>query len=183
MEPIKEKSLEIFPTWLGSLADDIRYYLSLIEDLSLNQDFKERLISGVNYIFKSMDLIPDGIDDIGYLDDCFVIRIVAYNIVEEKKDSLTEEKYSNLKKLHQECQIIQEFLGENLWKRLSNYVAGLKDFSVRGRTPEEVLTDQNNYNQFESEVNAFINSYNKPSFERSEKTLIKFTAFMDAKLP
>ncbi len=31
--------------------------------------------AGLNYIFKSLDLIPDGIDDIGFCDDAFVIRV------------------------------------------------------------------------------------------------------------
>src|SRR5438045_3179256 len=35
------------------------------------------LVAGLNYIFKSLDLIPDGIDDLGYMDDAFVLRLAA----------------------------------------------------------------------------------------------------------
>ena len=40
------------------------------------------LVSGLNYIFKSLDLIPDGIDDLGFLDDAFVLRVACAFAVE-----------------------------------------------------------------------------------------------------
>jgi dTDP-4-dehydrorhamnose reductase len=42
-----------------------------------NDEVKRYVTSGLNYIFKSLDLIPDGIDDLGFCDDAFVIRVAA----------------------------------------------------------------------------------------------------------
>jgi uncharacterized membrane protein YkvA (DUF1232 family) len=42
---------------------------------------RRALASGLNYVFKSVDLIPDGIDDIGYLDDAFVLRVACAQVL------------------------------------------------------------------------------------------------------
>src|SRR5262245_20598487 len=68
--------LEIFPEWLRTLGEDAGALGGVVARQS-NEEAMRYVTSGLNYIFKSLDLIPDGIDDLGFCDDAFVIRVAA----------------------------------------------------------------------------------------------------------
>src|ERR1041384_802808 len=74
---LETRCLDTFPEWLRPLGADA---LDLSKILASNEapDAARRLVAGgLNYLFKSLDLIPDGIEDLGYLDDAFVFRVAA----------------------------------------------------------------------------------------------------------
>ena len=183
MQEELQKYVDIFPKWLSSLPDDVTYIASIIEDKEIDYELRKELATGINYLFKSMDLIPDGIDDIGYMDDCFIIRIVAFNAYNKFNDKISEDKLEALKKLHDEADYIKEFLGEELWNRLLDYVVNMKEHVVRGRSAEDILKDETHFRQFQAEVKSFIASYNVPQLPSGDKFLVKLKAFLDAKLP
>jgi hypothetical protein len=135
-------------------------------------------VAGLNYIFKSLDLIPDGIDDIGYLDDAFVLRVAC---------SLAAAAHPELKQgavLHlcDDARTVRDFLGED-YARLESYVRGLRKGAARGRTVEDIVSDGGTRTQFLQEVRAWSGGYQVPSFLRDQKTLVKLKAYLNAKLP
>jgi uncharacterized membrane protein YkvA (DUF1232 family) len=68
--------LDVFPDWLRTLGEDAGA-LGNVVDAHKHEEVSRFVTSGLNYIFKSLDLIPDGIDDLGFCDDAFVIRVAA----------------------------------------------------------------------------------------------------------
>src|SRR6476469_4836450 len=68
--------LEIFPAFLRSLADDARA-LGAIVASDAPEETRRYAAAALNYVLKSLDLIPDGIDDLGFLDDACVLRVAA----------------------------------------------------------------------------------------------------------
>ena len=68
--------LDMFPSWLRTLGEDAGARGTVVQ-ADGNDEVKRYVTSGLNYIFKSLDLIPDGIDDLGFCDDAFVIRVAA----------------------------------------------------------------------------------------------------------
>ena len=69
-DAIDPKYLEVFPAWLRSLGEDAAALGTIVESTG-SEAVRRNVTVGLNYIFKSLDLIPDGIDDLGYLDDAF----------------------------------------------------------------------------------------------------------------
>jgi uncharacterized membrane protein YkvA (DUF1232 family) len=172
------KYLDTFPTWLRSLGQDAEKLASLLNDDALPQGAREAVAGGLNYLFKSLDLIPDGIDDIGYLDDAFVMRVAA-DLASREDGGGAGEKLGDLAG---DCEVIREFLAED-YARLESYVRGLKRGAARGRSVADILSDAEIRNELVSDVQGFAQSYAAPSFSREEKNLIKLKAFFDAKLP
>jgi uncharacterized membrane protein YkvA (DUF1232 family) len=178
--------LELFPQWLRSLGEDA----SLVgEALGLpaadgaagefvTDDASRALISGLNYIFKSLDLIPDGIDDLGFLDDAFVLR-VACAIAAGLRPG---EKKPVVQRLADDARAVHEFLGDD-YARLETYVRGLRKGAARGRTVEDIVGDESIRKEFAGEVREWSAAYQVPSFTRDPKTLVKLKAFLNAKLP
>jgi hypothetical protein len=136
------------------------------------------LIAGLNYIFKSLDLIPDGIDDLGYLDDAFVLR-VGCALAGAARPEL---KQGVVQRLGDDAHAVREFLAED-YARLELYVRGLRKGAARGRTVEDVVGDEGIRKQFLQEVKAWSGAYQVPTFTRDQKTLVKLKAFLNAKLP
>jgi len=174
--------LDRFPEWLRSLGEDAERLGQIAATAELSEPARRALAGGVNYLFKSLDLVPDGIDDIGYLDDAFVLRVAAEQALREDVSQLGPEPLRMLNALAADAAIVQEFLGGE-YGRLAGYVAGLGKVAARGRTVQNVLHDREVRAAFLSDLRGFAQAYEPPNFAREEKNLIKLRAFFDAKLP
>lgn len=183
MSDLNEKCLDTFPSWLRSLGEDVEAVLAAAESEGLDEDTKQQLIAGVNYLFKSLDLIPDGIDDIGYLDDAFVLRVASSLVVGPAIEPAGDDKVAAVAALAEQTALVKEFLGEENYERLVRYTKDLRQSSARGRPVTEIVENGDIWREFASEVRNFAKSYESPSFTREEKNLIKLRAFFDAKLP
>ena len=155
--------LDVFPAWLRALGEDAGA-LGEVVSADGNEDVRRFVVSGVNYIFKSLDLIPDGIDDIGYLDDADPTA-----------------KTGVLDRLADDARQVEEFLGDD-YPKLVAYVKELRKGAARGRTVDDIMTDASVRSSFVHEVAAWAKEYQVPSFTRDVKTLIKLKAFLSAKL-
>jgi uncharacterized membrane protein YkvA (DUF1232 family) len=172
--------LEMFPTWLGSLGTDAAA-LGAIVSSDAPPAVRRYVVAGLNYLFKSLDLIPDGIDDLGFMDDAFVLRVAASLALAEHPEAASE-KLDVLRRLSDDAHAVKEFLGDD-YARLEGYVKNLRKGAARGRTVEDIMTDEAERNAFTSEVSGWSAAFTAPSFSRDPKTLIKLKAFLSAKLP
>lgn len=168
--------LDVFPAWLKTLGEDAGALGDVVSS-GANDEVRRYVTSGLNYIFKSLDLIPDGIDDLGFCDDAFVIRVAARLACEEDPAA----KDGVLGRLADEAKEVEAFLGPD-YERLVAYVRGLRKGAARGRTVEDIMTDDGARTSFLHEVSAWAKEYQVPSFTRDVKTLIKLKAFLSAKL-
>jgi uncharacterized membrane protein YkvA (DUF1232 family) len=169
--------LEVFPSFLRSLGDDAGA-LGAVVTSDAPEAVRRYAVAGLNYIFKSLDLIPDGIEDLGFLDDAFVLRVAAALAASESPTAANAEP---LARLAADAAPIRAFLGE-VYPRLEAYVQDLRKGAARGRTVDEVLADEPTREAFLQEVAAWAKEYQEPSFTRDLKTLIKLKAFLSAKL-
>lgn len=174
--------LDLFPAWLRALGEDAEQLGAVVGVTALSEPARQVLAGGLNYLFKSLDLIPDGIDDIGYLDDCFVLRVSADLAMREDVSALDTEHLRTVNRLAGDADSIREFLGDD-FPRLESYVTGLRKGAARGRSVQDILHDDGTRSAFESDLKGFARSYEAPSFGREDKNLIKLKAFFEAKLP
>jgi uncharacterized membrane protein YkvA (DUF1232 family) len=179
---VDAKCLDTFPQWLRSLGDDGEGLLELITHQAVPDAARRVLAGGLNYLFKSLDLIPDGIDDIGYLDDAFVLRVAASQAMRENLDKVEAEKLAKVARLSNDVDLLEKFLDKE-FGRLEAYVLGLRKGAARGRSVEDIVSNPTVLAEFASDVRGFARSYAAPSFSREQKNLIKLRAFFDAKLP
>ena len=175
-DAIDERYLEVFPAWLRTLGDDARTLATHV-NANTSEAVRRYATAGLNYIFKSLDLIPDGIDDLGFLDDAFVLRVAAALATVESPVA----KDGALGRLADDARSVKDFLGDD-YARLEDYVRRLRTGAARGRTVDDILGDEATRTQFLGEVTQWANDYKVPSFTREMKTLIKLKAFLSAKL-
>jgi uncharacterized membrane protein YkvA (DUF1232 family) len=174
---LDERYLEAFPSFLRTLGDDAGA-LGTFAGTDAPESARRYVVAGLTYIFKSLDLIPDGIDDLGFLDDAFVLRVAASLAVAETPEVAATEP---LARLVTDANHVKGFLGD-VYPRLEAYVKNLLKGAARGRTVDEVMSDASTRETFLHEVEAWAKGYQVPSFSRDVKTLIKLKAFLNAKL-
>lgn len=178
MSSLDVRCLDAFPVWLKSLAEDARKLSALVEQRDLPEGLRRGSAVALNYLFKSLDLIPDGLEDLGFVDDAFVFRVAARSVsgAEAAADGA-----GTVARLAADAALIEEFLGE-VYPRLETYVSGLADASVRGRSVAAILTDEVKGAELVSEVRRWADGYQPPAFHRDDKNLVKLRSFLAAKL-
>jgi uncharacterized membrane protein YkvA (DUF1232 family) len=182
MSTLEARCLDAFPNWLRSLADDARALAGVLEGEGGCTVAQRRSASALNYLFKSLDLIPDGLEDLGFIDDAFVLRAAADAVRLEAETELNADPTGALARLAGEAELVREFLGTE-YGRLTNYVAGLEQSSARGRSVAAILADESARADFVREVREWAESYVVPGFGRDQRNLVKLRAFLLAKLP
>jgi uncharacterized membrane protein YkvA (DUF1232 family) len=178
MTPAEQSFLDAFPAWLKGLAADTRKLAELVEQDGAPESVRKTAAAALNYLFKSLDLIPDGLEDIGFLDDAFVFRVAAVRVPES---DLGDEANGVIARLRAESALIREFLGD-IYPRLDAYVAELEQAKVRGRIVGEILADSDVRSEFVREARAWADGYQPPTFLRDDKNLVKLRSFLGAKL-
>jgi uncharacterized membrane protein YkvA (DUF1232 family) len=176
MSTLENRCLETFPNWLRALSDDATKLVALLADPESRS--APIAAAALNYLFKSLDLIPDGLEDLGFIDDAFVLRVAAAGVDAESRAG---DSSGTLERLAGEAALIEEFLGET-YPKLKSYVDGLGSARARGRSVQDILGDENVRGEFVREVAQWAAGYKAPAFHRDPKNLVKLAAFLAAKL-
>jgi len=172
---------DAFPNWLRALADDSVALAGLLAAESTPMQARRAIAGGLNYLFKSLDLVPDGIDDIGYLDDAFIIRLAARDAV-ATEGAATADLKGVLQRLADEVATVKDFLGDD-FARLEKYAQTLAKGAARGRTVDDIVNQADVRKDFVNDIHSFAKGYQPPTFNRDEKTLVKMRSFLAARLP
>jgi uncharacterized membrane protein YkvA (DUF1232 family) len=174
MSPLDSSCLEQFPAWLRTLSQDARALCRLLEGDSA-EPLRASAANALNYLFKSIDLIPDGLEDLGYLDDAFVFRVAL------AASAGAAPAGADVSRLLADAGLIREFLGDE-YARLESYVARLAERPVRGRSVADLLSDETKSAELVRDVEAWASSFEPPAFLRDEKSLVKLRSFLAARL-
>ena len=166
--------LEAFPAWLRSLREDATGLAAIVADGDAAESLRRPLASALNYLFKSLDLVPDGIEDLGFLDDAFILRVAASQAGPQGAPELVQ-------RLAGDAALISEFLGDH-YPKLEQYVRALGSGSIRGRNVDQIVGDAAVAASFENEVKGWAASFVVPTFTRDAKNLVKLKSFIGAKL-
>lgn len=175
MSDLDSRCLDKFPEWLRTLSDDALAFAAVISDGTVDEQARRPIAAALNYLFKSLDLIPDGIEDLGYLDDAFVFRVAA-------AASGAASRSDAVLRLAKDAGLVGEFLGAD-FARLEKYVGSLASGAARGRSVDSILGDASVRNELVSDVKGWATSYVAPSFTRDAKNLVKLRSFLTTKLP
>lgn len=176
MSEVDERAIETFGKWLRSLGDDVKAIGMVVGDESISSDIRRPLAGALNYFFKSLDLIDDGIEGLGYMDDAFVLRIAASNA--KAAGALPE----SLNDLAAGADLIREVLGD-LSGRLDRFVKDLESGIVRGRSVDDIVDEATVREELVGDVSSWAGRYSPPAFVMDEQGLVKLRSFLAAKLP
>jgi uncharacterized membrane protein YkvA (DUF1232 family) len=105
MSTLENRCLDTFPAWLRTLSEDATQLAALLS--TPDTPAAAGAAAALNYLFKSLDLIPDGLEDLGFIDDAFVLRVAAASIDAAARSS---DANGTLERLAGDAPLIEEFL-------------------------------------------------------------------------
>lgn len=169
--------------WVASIPKDLEVFLSLLERKELPVEIKRQAAGAINYLFKSVDLIPDGLDDLGYIDDAFTLRLSAARMDAGEIRKADDALAGAVERLALETAGIRALLGDDLFGRFSRYVAKLADGCARGRSAAEIVASDVKLSSVFIEVKDFVKEFNPPPVTLDERLVTKLRSFLDTRLP
>lgn len=181
MSDVETECLEAFPKWLAALNEDAVAMSSLLMAESIPEKARRHVAGSLNYLFKSLDLIPDGVEDLGYLDDAFVFRVAARLALRDAPEAREADIRGVLARLAQEAELVESLI-ESDYPKLEKYVRLLEKGAGRGRAVDEIIADSSLRSEVIRDVQQWARAYTTPSFTGGANSLVKLRAFLSTKL-
>jgi uncharacterized membrane protein YkvA (DUF1232 family) len=182
MTPLDTRCLEAFSGWLGGFAEEARALCNILERQESPEALKWASAQSLNYLIRSLDLIPEGIEDLGYLDDLFAFRIIAHQTAERSPDLSLQDESGTLAKLAADAELVAEFLPDD-YSRLRESLQSLGEAETRGRSARDLVDDPQARGDAVAEVRSWADTYQAPALEAGDNELVKLRAFLKTKLP
>lgn len=136
------KYIETFKGWADTFREDIGALKSLLESDGADVEARKLAAGALSYLVTRMDLVPDFNEGIGVLDDVMVLRVIAQLASGHKLGALHSDADIALGRLQNEAEHVAQFLGKELYDKFRVYCSKLADTAVRGRTPQQIVSDE-----------------------------------------
>jgi uncharacterized membrane protein YkvA (DUF1232 family) len=170
-------------SWVESFADDIETLKAVVDSEATPAGARKLAAGGLGYTVTRMDLVPDWNDTLGVLDDVMVLRTCLAAAGAEVDSGLPAKVSAAVGRLVNDADRIEEILGE-VYPRFKAYCARLADTAVRGRTPQQVVSDPEARGVLYEEIAEDLKRLPSASFsDSSEETVAKLRAYLHHKLP
>jgi hypothetical protein len=180
LSPQDAESLGDFSRWLEGLGNDARALAQLLKDPAQPELVRGFAAGALNYLLKSADMIPAGIEDLGFIEAAFAWRTSA-RLAREPGGAVHADSTGLLARFAEESGKVAGFLGE-LAPRFERRVEAQAAVEVRGRSVAPVLESPELAEQLSSEAEAWANGYVAPRFNESPYELVKLRSFFAARL-
>ncbi len=142
--------------------------------------------AGLNYVVSRMDLVPDWEPAVGLFDDLMVVRICAAQGAQAAggaaAEGLDEATWSEWKRLAGEADRIRDFLGDDLFAKLRDYCDRQTAGAVRGRSPDQLLSDPKARAQLFTEVRAAVTRAGDVAVPDASQAAVRLKAYLGHKL-
>jgi uncharacterized membrane protein YkvA (DUF1232 family) len=134
--------IDVFKGWAETIRQDIESYKVLLESGKADENSRHLAGAALLYLVSRMDLIPDWNEAIGVIDDVMVLRVCAQLARAHERGPLPTVAEICFERMANEAEKIAQFLGGPLYDKLRAYCAKLAEQPVRGRTPAQLVHDE-----------------------------------------
>ncbi len=169
-----EELIELFGEWINSLPDDTRALQAAVDAEGTPREAKLMLVGGLSYLLRKIDIVPDYLTGVGVVDDVFVLRMAA-------AEANLGADAPEVQALGDALGPVKEYLGD-LYGGFLDFVKGLPDDPVRGRTADKILDDESTYKQFARELGDELDSFAPKPITDGDRALREIKSFIKAKL-
>lgn len=143
--------------------------------------------AALNYVVSKMDLVPDWEPAVGLFDDLMILRVCAAQALEsigadDGDGGLDAATSADLGRLANQADLVREFLGAELHDKLRAYCEEQTRAGVRGRTPEQLMTDAKARAQLFAEVDAQVAGAGKVEIADQAHAAVRLKAYLGHKL-
>jgi len=168
----------VFGAWLAGLGEEARELSRLLEREDAPEALRRFGAETLNQLLHAADLIPEGIEDLGYLETLFAFRMLAREACDAEPDLSGADPGGTLARLAAESELIQSFLGAEEYLGLGAVVRGQRERRARGRTATDLLESAEARAAAAGEARSWADGYQPPSFGSGSHDLVRLLSFL-----
>jgi uncharacterized membrane protein YkvA (DUF1232 family) len=130
--------------WIVSLPIDIKILIEMIGDNQLDMKARSLAVGTIAYLIAAIDMIPDTIPALGYVDDVLVLHIALAIILQidpERAEHYREKYPSTIGAIDEQVQLLTDTLGA-LYSWLKAFVENLSRRGYKGQSAEEAAQSE-----------------------------------------
>jgi hypothetical protein len=181
-EPGEASYRAAFGGWLAGLGGQARELSRLLEREDGPEALRRFGAETLNQLLYAADLIPEGIEDLGYLETLFAFRVLAREACAAEPDLPGADPGGTLARLAAEAGLIQSFLGADEYVRLGAFVRDQRERRARGRATTELLESAEARAAAVGEAQSWADAYQPPSFGSGSHDLERLLSFLRTRL-
>jgi hypothetical protein len=177
-ESMTPQFLPAFGGWLHTLGEDVLSLAHLLESPDAPEPFRSASAESLSYLLRVADLIPEGIEQLGYLEVAFAFRALARRAMGDAEPSSLE---GRVPRLAVEAATVVDFLEEDValfWEMVFAPAA----LSRVGRPASDVLEDEELRVTTLQQARAWVEQYRAPELSEGEEELVKIRSFFRTRL-
>jgi hypothetical protein len=164
------------------MADEARALADLLSSDDAPDALRLFAARSLSYLLRSAELIPHGVEDLGYLDNLFAFRALARLAGEESPELSLRDGSGVLARLSSDAELVAEFLGED-FARLLQAVQAPAATEAGGVPATDLVDDPQARAAALQAVRAWADDFEAPGLDLGENELVKLRAFLRARLP
>lgn len=167
-----------FGAWLAGLGKEARELSLLLERQDAPEALRRFGAETLNQLLHAADLIPEGIEGLGYLELLLAFRVLAREVCEAQPELAGADPSGTLARLAGEAELVQAFLGSDDYGKLATIVRGQGDRRARDRSVTDLLEVPDARSAAVAEAQSWAESYRPPSFGAGSHDLVRLLSFL-----
>jgi uncharacterized membrane protein YkvA (DUF1232 family) len=171
-----------FQEWIDDYEADIQLFKEIVADETAPPALRRLMAGGLMYVVRVIDLVPDSYRPVGTIDDTLVLRILADLSAEWTAELQNPKHMKAVFKLANDAETIREFLGEDTYRELENYVRGQPDQATHGITGEAAAKDAAVRKELLAQVDEELKSFRPVAIDDGARAERELKSYLHAKL-
>ena len=167
-----------FTAWLAGLGREARELGSLLERDATPEAVRRFAAETLNQLLYAVDLVPEGVEALAYLEGLFTFRVLARQCCEAQPDLAPADSSGTLSRLAGEAHWVESFLGAEDYARLAAIVQVQRGRRSRDRSPTELLEAGEARSAAVQEAQAWAERYRPPNFGAGSHDLVRLLSFL-----
>ncbi len=171
-----------FQEWIDDYEHDVGLFKDIVADPEAPEELRRLFAGALMYGIRVIDLVPDNYKPIGTIDDTLVLRIMA-DLSAEWTAELPDPKHMKaVFKLANDAETIKEFLGEESYRDLENYVREQPDKATHGINADSVIKDTAVLRELFKQVDEEMRGFKAVAIDDGAKAERELKSYLHAKL-
>jgi hypothetical protein len=175
------KFLPAFAAWLRAMGEDVLSFANLLGMPEAPVRFRLAAAEGLQGLLRLVDLVPEGIEALGYLEGAFALRVIAERALAESPEPVHTEADGRVPRLAADAALVAEFLGDDLPRFREAWLSPAATTRA-GRAASDLLDDDELRHDVQRQAREWVEHYHAPELGEGPEELVKIEAFFRTRL-
>jgi hypothetical protein len=167
-----------FGNWLGGLGKEARELSLLLDREDAPEALRRFGAEALNQLLHAADLIPEGVEDVGYLETLFTFRVLARELCDAQPDAGAADPSGTLARLAGEAELIQAFLGAEDYARFGAVTRAYRERRTRDRSATDLVESPEARSAAVVEAQRWGEDYRPRAFGAGSHDLVRLLSFL-----